>query len=289
MYLTMSNLVAHQAAWNLNATNARLGESILKLSSGLRVQGPEDGAYEFIKGSSLASSIRINQDIKNGISEVKGILGIAGSAASEIRTKLESMLEKANTAATSTDAATISSLSTEFSELRTSIDNIVKGTKYQGGNILMSTGQYNQPFSVTINEDHTYSMAIDLNSLDVSLPPGAGIAVRDGWGVDAGTAQLAANDIYDAMNPTDGALAKVDTLVSQISGYDSSLTSQMNISDSTIQNYQAVRSTFVEVDVADEMANFTALDVQKQAGQAMLAQANLSQRSILKLYEWSFS
>jgi flagellin-like hook-associated protein FlgL len=61
------------------------------------------------------------------------------------------------------------------------------------------------------------------------------------------------------------------------------------MSDIMISNYSAARSSLVEVDVADEMANYTALDVQKQAAQAILTQANLSQRSLLKLYEFNYS
>jgi len=48
-------------------------------------------------------------------------------------------------------------------------------------------------------------------------------------------------------------------------------------------NLESANSRIADVDIASEGANLARLNILQQAGTAMLAQANLSQQSILKL------
>jgi len=287
MAITFSNLVARQAAWNLNATNAKLGESILRLSSGLKVQSPRDGLYEYIRGSSLESNIRLYQGIRSGLSEYRSILSIANDAAGEIRKKLESMQEKAvagSDPGMDAKPTELSNLFTEFNTLRASIENIVNGANYEGGNILKEAGTYNKEQNVTITPDRSVTLDIDLNKLDVIDAPGT---VLDGIVIDD-TAWADHDDAVASSAQITKSLERVDAFMAEAGSYLSEIESNIRMNDSLTQNFAAARSALVEVDLADEMATYTALDVQKQAGQAVLAQANLSYRSLLKLYEFSY-
>jgi len=51
------------------------------------------------------------------------------------------------------------------------------------------------------------------------------------------------------------------------------------------QNLQASESSIKDVDMASEMTQFTKLQILEQAGTAMLAQANSSPQSVLKLLQ----
>ena len=51
----------------------------------------------------------------------------------------------------------------------------------------------------------------------------------------------------------------------------------------TVQNYSAAESTIRDVDMADEMVNFSKNNILAQAGTAILAQANQAGQGILKL------
>jgi len=279
----MSNMIARQAAWNLNATNAILGQSVLRLSSGLRINKPSDGMWEYIRGSSLESDVRLYQGVKSSLSEYKSVFTLANDAASEIRKKLESMLEKATAASnpgmssTERDATFV-----EYNSMRTGIDNIVKGTKYQGGGILDAAGQYNQPLNITITPDRSVTMSVDLDALDVSNGGPGGIIVSNAAWTNETDASASATELQTALDT-------VDTFMSKASSAINELDSHVRITDNKIQNYSAARSSLIDTNVADEMATYTALDVTKQAATAMLAQANLSQRSILQLYEFNYS
>ena len=51
------------------------------------------------------------------------------------------------------------------------------------------------------------------------------------------------------------------------------------------ENLRASEGQIKDVDMASEMVNFTKLQVLQQAGTAMLAQANSSQQSVLRLLQ----
>ncbi|MBD3391661.1 MAG: flagellin, partial [Chitinivibrionales bacterium] len=58
-----------------------------------------------------------------------------------------------------------------------------------------------------------------------------------------------------------------------------------NVIDSTIQTYEAAQSAVEDIDEAEEMARYTEQDIRGQAAIAMMAQANVSRRAILALYQ----
>lgn len=289
---SLSQIIARQAAWNMKNSSARLGESILRLSSGLRISKPSDGAYEYIRASRLASDVRIYESIKTGLTEYKSILTIGEEAAAEIRDKLERMQELATQASGVADASERGALWDEFDSLRSGVSSLVTGTQYDGKGILNESGYYNQTRTLYLNPDRSASLTIDLNKLDVSdaaatLPVGDnGIQVRDDdWG-DAVNGQTYAQNASTDVNY---ALQVVDNFLSEVSGKQTVLDSQINVSDSLIENYNAAQSSLVGVDESEELVNYTAQDVRTQAATAMLGQANLAQKYVLKLYEFHYS
>ncbi|OGJ86094.1 MAG: hypothetical protein A2268_02655 [Candidatus Raymondbacteria bacterium RifOxyA12_full_50_37] len=280
MNISFSNLTALQAAGNLRATNARLGESILKLSTGLRFNKPSDGAFEFLRASHLQNETRMYEGVKSTLDEYKSIFNLANDAATEILHKLERMQELTTQASDPTMAESERLvLQAEYNTLRNGMDTIVKGTKYDGGGILNAAGTYNQALSIPLAPDSTITMDVNLSKLDVGDADGINVALAD-WSDPIGV------KVTTAANEVSAAITVVGSFISEASAYTSELESHTNIIDSTIQNYTAARSSLIGVDVAEEMVNYTTLDVNRQAATAMLAQANLSQASLLQLYKF---
>lgn len=290
MFVTLSNMMGYQAAWNLNASNARLSESVLRLSSGLRVQKPSQGTYEYLRGNQLQSDVNGYKKIQENLAEYKSVFSIAGSAASQISDTLDSMLQIATQASDSGMAESDRvALYNQFSSLRTSLDNIVKSTNYAGGTILNKDGKYNQALNINLNLDRSLVMSTNLNYLDVvDLGAGASpnnIEIRTTSWAGVGGDAVAGNAASDVA----AAKENVAEFIGQVTGYENSLQSQMNVNDSVMENYSAAKSALVDVDVAEETAAFAALDVKNQAAIAMLTQANLSHRVLLNLYTFQTS
>lgn len=98
-------------------------------------------------------------------------------------------------------------------------------------------------------------------------------------------------DVTDfTVNTFDQQLAAIDAAISTVSSERSKLGAWQNRLDHTInnlttasENLTAAASRIRDVDMALEMANFTRTQILQQAGTAMLAQANASTQSVLKL------
>ncbi|MGB4656859.1 MAG: flagellin, partial [Bacillota bacterium] len=90
-------------------------------------------------------------------------------------------------------------------------------------------------------------------------------------------------DIDDQINAIDGAIKLVSQERSKLGAYQNRLEHTINNLNTAAENLEAAGSRIRDVDMALEMANFTRHQILQAAGTAMLAQANLTPQSILKL------
>ena len=88
------------------------------------------------------------------------------------------------------------------------------------------------------------------------------------------------------------AITAIDTQIDSISGARATLGAIQNRFESTIsnlnsavENLSASNSRIVDVDMASEMTEFSKNQILVQAGTSMLAQANQSSQSVLKLLQ----
>lgn len=83
----------------------------------------------------------------------------------------------------------------------------------------------------------------------------------------------------------DAALSTVSTLRSTLGAIQNRFQSAINSTDATNQNLTSARSRIQDADFAAETSNMTSANILQQAGVSVLAQANSSQQSILKLLQ----
>jgi flagellin len=80
-----------------------------------------------------------------------------------------------------------------------------------------------------------------------------------------------------------GALAKVNEVLSGIGATQNRLDFAQENVKTAIVNISAAESTIRDVDMAEEMSRFSKNQILAQAGTAMLAQANQSAQNVLQL------
>src|SRR5690606_14204243 len=90
-------------------------------------------------------------------------------------------------------------------------------------------------------------------------------------------------DGTDPIDAIDGAITLVSQERSKLGAYQNRLEPTINNLNTAAENLEAAGSRIRDVDMALEMANFTRHQILQAAGTAMLAQANLTPQSILKL------
>ena len=99
-------------------------------------------------------------------------------------------------------------------------------------------------------------------------------------GADTGTG---AKDVTSAL--VEAAISEVDTTRAGYGALQNQLEHASNNMATTKENLQAAESRVRDVDMADEMMNYTKNNILLQASQAMLAQANQQPQGILQLLQ----
>ena len=93
-----------------------------------------------------------------------------------------------------------------------------------------------------------------------------------------------------AFNGSAVTLASIDAAIANVSSMRSTLGATQNRLDHTLnnlatyeENLTSSESRIKDVDMAEEMTNFTKLQILQQAGTSMLAQANQAPQAVLSL------
>ncbi|MDG5813796.1 flagellin [Chitinispirillales bacterium ANBcel5] len=82
----------------------------------------------------------------------------------------------------------------------------------------------------------------------------------------------------------DEAIEGMQAYIGSLQGLEFQLSSQERMADVAIDNTTAMSSTLTKIDEAAEMANVIDQDIRQQAAMSMMAQANMSRRSVTMLY-----
>jgi flagellin len=155
-----TNIMAMNAIHNLNLTNNAMQSSLLKLSTGLRINSAADDAAGMMIANSLRSqSNALGQAIKNANDGI-GIMRIADSAMDEQIKILDTIKQKATQSAQ--DGQSLDSrkaLQADIVRLMQELDNIAGTTSYNGMNLL--SGQFtNKEFQIGAYSNQTVNASI---------------------------------------------------------------------------------------------------------------------------------
>lgn len=89
----------------------------------------------------------------------------------------------------------------------------------------------------------------------------------------------------DAIERLDGAIMELSRVRGRLGAYQNRLESTVNSLDVTSENMTAAYSRIMDVDMAEEMTEYTTAQVLTQAGTSMLAQANERPSQVLQLLQ----
>lgn len=141
-------------------------------------------------------------------------------------------------------------------------------------------------FQIGANKGETLTLSIGNNSA-------SGLGLE---GLDLKGAAEIPNTSEDLDNPTEGSfddiLGKIDAAISSVSAERANLGANQNRLEHTINNLTTTRENLAEansrirdVDMAEEMMEFTKNNILSQASTAMLAQANQLPQGVLQLLQ----
>lgn len=155
-------------------------------------------------------------------------------------------------------------------EMTIDISNMTVGQQYQNVEIDV-TGIGAMRLQIGSNEGQILPVRIPEISLENMGIENIDVSTKDG--------------AEDALARMSGANAYISDVRSRLGAYQNRLESSINSLDITSENMTAAYSRIMDVDMAEEMTNYTTYQVLTQAGTSMLAQANERPSQVLQLLQ----
>jgi flagellin len=265
-----TNLSALQANYSLNNTTSALQSSLLKLSTGMKINSAADDASGLAISQSMTAQINglnaATQNAQDGVSVLQTADGGLNTS--------QTILQRINTLAVS--AANDGTLTTtdknlmqsEVNQLTAELDRMASTVSFNGKSLL--DGSYTgQTLQVGEGSGSQYQLTVNVGGISSSALGLSGL---------------------DIVNSASAAIATVGSAIDQVSATRGNIGATINRLNYAVQNLgievqnaTASVSNIQDVNMATEMSNFTRLQVLQQSGTAMLAQANQAPQAVMKL------
>lgn len=268
------NLNAMNAHRQMMINNNATGKSIEKLSSGLRINRAGDDAAGLAISEKMRGQIRgLNQASRNaqdGISLIQTAEGALNETHSILQRMRELAVQSANDTNVSVDKE---NLQKEFAQLQKEITRIASQTQFNTKNLLTGSAS---GIDLQIGANEKQFITLTIATMTATALGVAGSAMSIG---SANTATVIS-----------GYVTKIDAAINKVSGERANLGANQNRLEHTIanvdnasENLQSAESRVRDVDMANEMVNYTRSNILTQAAQSMLAQANQAPQNVLQL------
>lgn len=282
----MTNVAATFAARQASLTNFKLNTSLEKLSSGLRINRAGDDAAGLAISEKFRAQIKGFEQARKNTMDGISLVQTAEGGLEELTSILQRMRVLAVQATTETltnsDRALIQA---EITQLLNEIERMESTVQFNGIYLLSgnSVNDADRPGAASLsiqvgsNSNAAQKIAIEITSMGLH---GLGIADEDGSNKITLESSSSANS---AITRLDTALKNVATLRASLGAVQNRLEHTHNFLGIQKENMMASESRIRDVDFASEMTEFTKYQILAQAGNAMLAQANLQPQMILQL------
>jgi len=283
-----TNTASSLAAYNLGSTNVNLQKSLQRLSSGSRINNSIDDAGGLAVSMKLSSAIRRTEATQANVNNALSLLQTQDGVMKSAEKVVTRMAELVQLAADVTKSTTDTSLyQTEFQSLQSQLSSMLS-EKFNGVSLFNSGGNdatitTTNTLTVVTAQDGGQTIGItqaDLGSVAYYVGTGsaaalAGTAIATVFGSSTGAA--------NAVSSITAAIQNLATLRATNGSEQSRLTFAADMLSINKVNLESANSRIADVDIASESANLARFNILQQAGTAMLAQANMSQQSVLRL------
>ncbi len=267
----VNNISAMNTNRVLGATDGALSKTLEKLSSGLRINRAADDAAGLAISEKMRAQIGgMKQAIRNaqdGISMIQTAEGALNETHSILNRMRDLAVQASNGTVQSDDR---DKLQKEFAQLEEEVDRIANTTEFNTMKLLDGT-LTSVKFQIGANAGQMISGAIvDMTTTGLSI---ASLSID---GADETNAQA-------AITALDTAIGTVSETRADLGAIQNRLEHTISNLGVTMENLAASESRIRDVDMAQEMTQFTKNQILIQSATAMLAQANMKPQAVLQL------
>jgi len=288
MITVNTNMVSSWAAYNLNNTNTNLQRSLARLSSGSRINSSYDDAGGLAVSMKLSAAIRRTEATQSNINNTLSMLQTQDGAlksAEKVLTRMSELIQLSGDVTKSTNDRAL--YQTEYHSLQSQMVDLVD-EQFNGVNMFTSGGwnsaiDTTNTLTVVLSQDGGQTASISVSDLGA-------VAVYVGTASGAPLDGVTTNNIFQNITTAAAAITTVNQAIQNLASLRATngseqvrLTFAADMLAINKNNLQAANSQIMDVDVAAESANLAKQNILQQAGTSMLAQANMSSQSVLRL------
>lgn len=268
-----NNIVALQAQRRLDITGTKLSNAFNRLTSGYRINRGSDDSAGLAIAETLRADARIAQQAIRNTNDGISTIAIADGALSEVGNILSRLAELASQSANGTLSTNQRSVvANEFTALGSEIQRISEVTEFNGIKLLSGTSQVTIQVGAGTRSGSQIGYTNQLATL-----AGLGLGNISGvmtYSINGATNDAAATAARLALDAVYSAIYSIGASRGVLGGIESRLSTAITNLGVARENQMAAESRIRDVDVAEEAANLTRLNILQQAGTAVLAQGN---------------
>tara|TARA_B100000686_G_C16661557_1_gene901242 strand:- start:152 stop:967 length:816 start_codon:yes stop_codon:yes gene_type:complete len=265
-----TNVGAFVALQNLTKTTQQLEQTQLRITTGLRVNGPKDDGANYAISQKIKGDIAGTESVKLALANGDTIVNTAISAGKSIADLLTEMKGKTVQAnQVGLDAATRSALNNDFGRLRDQITSIITSASFSNTNLITS-----QAATLAVLS------SVEGSTINVSAQ------IMDVLTLGISTAQLASSaNALSALTLMNTAILSVSDKLSALGSSARQLEIQQTFTQQLIDIFKESVGNLVDANLAEEGATLQSLQIKQQLGVQALAIANAGPQSILGLFQ----
>jgi len=275
-----TNPAASAAAYSLDNVTRNLQKTLTRLSSGSRIVSPMDDAGGLAVSMRLNAAVRRTEATQSNVSNAQAFLetqdGVLKSAEKVIN-RLGELTQLGSDVTKSTSDLAL--YQAEVDSLKSQIASLISES-FNGVSLFTAGSQATEVTTATVSivasQDGTQTIDITKRGLG-SVGFFTGTSASSGLTIGSVTAAKA------AITTINSAIQMIAELRAKNGAEQSRLGFAADVLAVNKTNLESAASRITEVDIAEESAKLARFSILQQAGTAMLAQANQSSGSLLRL------
>ena len=291
MSVINTNINALVGARNLNHSQDMLGRSLTRLSSGSKIVTPSDDAAGLAVSEKLdAQSRRVKAattNVQNAVSYIQTADGFMGGMTKILSRMSELAILAKDVTKNSTDVALYQK---EFVSLQDQLRDTIGGTTTEIGGTTSITSPLGAFNGITLFGSNTAGLTVTIGQAvgqnmtitETNLRQSSLLSMINK--VSSGNYTAAVTDATAVANIT-GSIQQVATERATLGAAQSRLELATTTLQVEFENLSSAISRIRDVDVAEESTQYAKFNILVQSGTAMLAQANQTPNSVLKLLQ----
>lgn len=269
-----TNMAAISGVNNLKRTTLAQTDSNMRLSSGSRINKSADDAAGLAISEKMKSHIRSAKQAGRNANDGISMIQVAEGGLNESSNILNRLRELAIQASSDTVGDIERGyVDKEYQQLKSELQRIAEVTDFNGVKLLNGEGG-KLDFQIGMNNDNFRDrISYDASDNNVTL---------DSLGVSE-IEVMSKEGAQESLAKIDEAINKIASNRSSLGAIQNRLTSTINNIDTMTENLSAANSRIRDLDYAVESSENARLNLLQNSGTSVLAQANASGNSVMKL------